>query len=275
MAKREDTWWAHALLVGGCILCILPLLRIFSVSLRPGDKLLATSLDVIPKGATFESYVQVFSDTLFLRWLVNSLILSFLTAAISVALSATAAYALSRYRFPLRKSVMVFLLASQMIPVVVLLLPLYFLLQNMHLLNTYSGLITATCVYTIPFSVWILKGYFDTIPRELEEAGKVDGLSDVGAFWRIVVPLSVPGLSIAGLFSFTTVWNEYIVARVILQESEFYTWPIGLFELQGDFNTRWGMFAASSVMVTIPVLGVFLYSSRWLLSGLTAGSVKG
>ncbi len=274
MAK-EKTWWVHTILVGGCMIAIFPLIRIFSVSLRPGDKIMSTDLSIIPDGATFNSYVQVFQETLFLRWIWNSVVVTLLTAAISVCLSATAAYALSRYRFPMRKSIMVFLLSTQMIPVVVLLLPLYFLLQKMRLIDSYAGVVMTTSVGTIPFCVWLLKGYFDTVPRELEDAGKVDGLSDVGAFWRIVLPLSIPGLAVAGLFSFTAVWNEYIIARVILQSSEFYTWPIGLFELQGDFNSRWGMFAAASIMVSLPVLVLFLYSSRWLLTGLTAGSVKG
>ena len=136
-------------------------------------------------------------------------------------------------------------------------------------------MIIAYSVSSLPFSIWILKGYYDTIPRSLEEAAMVDGTTRFGAFYRVVLPLSTPALAIAFLFNFTSAWNEYLVARVILTDSYKYTWTLGLFELQGQFTTQWGMFAAGSVLVTIPVLAVFLYSSKWLISGLTLGSVKG
>ena len=275
--KSEDrgAWWVHGLLWVFCGLSIYPLLRIITVSLRPGDKILSTDLSLIPEGATFASYIQVFTETNFVSWLVNSIAITGLTSLIGVTLSATAAYALSRYKFPLRGGILIFLMATQMVPAVMLLLPLYFMLQKLGILNTYAGVIVAYSVTTLPFSIWLLKGYFDTIPRSLEEAAQVDGLTPVGSFWRVVLPLSTPSLAIALLFNVTQAWNEYIVARVVLQTSELYTWPLGLFELQGNFETRWGMFAAASVAVTIPVLGVFLYSARWLLSGMTLGGVKG
>ena len=266
---------SHGLLVLACLSTILPLLRIIAVSLRPGDKLFTTDFELWPKVTTMANYVEVFTSTNFLRWLGNSVIITAVTAAIGVSLAATAAYALSRYRFPMRASILIFLMATQMIPVVVLLLPLYFMLRRLGLIDTYAGVIAAYSVSTLPFCVWLLKGYFDTVPRSLDEAAQVDGLTEVGAFWRVVLPLSTPSLAIAMLFSITQAWNEYIVARVILQTSELYTWPLGLFELQGDFSARWGLFAAASVLVSIPVVVVFLMSSRWLLGGLTMGSVKG
>jgi arabinogalactan oligomer/maltooligosaccharide transport system permease protein len=254
---------------------VFPLLRILSVSLRPGDKIFTTELSLFPDTPTLDNYKDVFFETNFFDWLLNSILVTGMTAMIGVALSATAAYALSRYRFPLRGSILIFLMATQMVPVVMLLLPLYFVLQKLQLINTYIGVVVAYSVTTLPFCVWLLKGYFDTIPRSLEEAAQVDGLTAIGSFWRVVLPLSTPSLAIAMLFSVTQAWNEYIVARVILQTSELYTWPLGLFELQGGFDTRWGLFAAGSVAVTVPVLMVFLYSARWLLSGLTLGGVKG
>lgn len=273
--RLQNPWWAHVILWIACFLCIYPLLRIISVSLRPGDKILSTDLSLIPEGASFDSFRQVFMETGFFHWLTNSLIITGLTAVMGVSLSASAAYALSRFKFPGRGGVLVFLMATQMVPAVMLLLPLYFMLQKLTLLNTYAGVIVAYSVTTLPFSIWLLKGYFDTIPRSLEEAALVDGLTPIGTFLRIILPLSTPSLAIALLFNVTQAWNEYIVARVVLQSSELYTWPLGLFELQGNFETKWGMFAAASVAVTIPVLAVFLYSAKWLLSGMTLGGVKG
>ena len=245
------------------------------MSLRPGDKIFSTEFQIFPDVVTLENFRMVFADTDFFMWLFNSIIITGLTSVIAVCLSATAGYALSRYKVPMRTGLFIFLMATQMMPAVMLLLPLYFMLQKVGMVDTYAGVIVVYMMTTVPFCVWLLKGYFDTVPRSLEQAAMVDGLTEVQAFWKVVLPLSTPSLAIAMLFSITQVWNEYIVARVILQSSEIYTWPLGLFELQGEFDTRWGMFAAASVLVTIPVTTVFLYSSRWLLSGLTVGSVKG
>jgi arabinogalactan oligomer/maltooligosaccharide transport system permease protein len=271
----KQTWWVHLCLILACIMSIYPILRIFSVSLRSSDNILSTDLSLIPADASWQAYWRVMQETGFFSWLANSLAITCMTAFLGVSLAATAAYALSRFSFSLRAPILVFLMSTQMMPAVMLLLPLYFMLRKMNLLDTYAGVIVAYSVTTLPFSVWLLKGYFDTIPKSLEEAAKVDGLTTVGSFWRIVLPLSTPSLAIAFLFNVTQAWNEYIVARVVLQSSENYTWPLGLFELQGDFETKWAMFAAASVLVTLPVLAVFLYSAKWLLSGLTLGGVKG
>lgn len=265
----------HLVIIICCFICIYPLLRIFSISLRPGDKLFSTDLSLIPDGATFSAYVSLLKNTNFLRWLWNSLVITIATSFIGVSLALTAAYAFSRFRFPGKKIGMIILLSSQMIPAGMLILPLFLMIMKMNLMNSYLGMIIAYSVSSLPFSIWILKGYYDTIPRSLEEAALVDGTSAVGAFWRIILPLSTPALSIAFLFNFTTAWNEYLVARVVLFSSQQYTWTLGLFELQGQYLTQWGMFAAGSMLVTIPVLIVFLYSSKWLISGLTLGSVKG
>ena len=269
----------HLLIHAGLILVseafVYPLLRIFSVSLRPGDKLFSMDLSIIPAGATLISYSKLLKDTMFLHWLWNSLLITLATSFIGVSLASTAAYSFSRFRFPGKKAGMILLLSSQMIPAGMLILPLFLMIMKLKLMNTYLGMIIAYSVSSLPFSIWILKGYYDTIPRSLEEAALVDGTSQVGAFWRIILPLSTPALSIAFLFNFTTAWNEYLVARVVLFSAKQYTWTLGLFELQGQFITQWGMFAAGSMLVTIPVLCVFLYSSKWLISGLTLGSVKG
>lgn len=265
----------HLALIAAALICIYPLSRIFTVSIRPGDRIISTDLALIPDGATFLSYIKLLKETFFLRWLFNSLVITVATSLIGVSLASTAAYAFSRFNFFGKKSAMIILLSTQMIPAGMLILPLFLMIMKMNLMNTYLGMIIAYSVSSLPFSIWILKGYYDTIPRSLEEAAMVDGTGHIGAFWRVILPLSTPALSIAFLFNFTAAWNEYLVARVVLFSSKQYTWTLGLFELQGQFITQWGMFAAGSMLVTIPVLLVFLYSSKWLVSGLTLGSVKG
>jgi len=265
----------HFIILIAVIIAVYPLIRIFSVSIRPGDKIISTDLSIIPQGASFISYLKLFKETYFLRWLWNSLIITLTTSFIGVSLASTAAYAFSRFNFFGKKSGMIILLSTQMIPAGMLILPLFLMIMKLNLMNTYLGMVIAYSVSSLPFSIWILKGYYDTIPKSLEEAAMVDGTGYIGAFYRIILPLSTPALSIAFLFNFTTAWNEYLVARVVLFSSKQYTWTLGLFELQGQFITQWGMFAAGSMLVTIPVLLVFLYSSKWLVSGLTLGSVKG
>ncbi|MEF3279608.1 MAG: ABC transporter permease subunit [Elusimicrobiota bacterium] len=273
--KKAKPIIIHALIIIAVIIATYPLIRIFSVSIRPGDKIISTDLSIIPDNASFISYIKLFKETYFVRWIFNSLLITITTSFIGVILASTAAYAFSRFNFFGKKWGLTLLLLTQMIPAGMLILPLYLMIMKLNLINTYLGMIIAYSVSSLPFSIWILKGYYDTIPRSLEEAAMVDGCSHIGSFYKIILPLSTPALSIAFLFNFTMAWNEYLVARVVLYHPQNYTWTLGLFELQGQFITQWGMFAAGSIIITIPVLLIFLYSSKWLISGLTLGSVKG
>lgn len=272
----------HLVLIFSCLIAVYPVLRIFTISLRPGDRLLSTDLAIIPKDAALDSYREVLfgnpekrraSD--FFLWLWNSLAITATTAIIGVILSATAGYAFSRFRFPGRTPGLIFLLTTQMIPAGMLLLPLYIMLTRLNLINTYLGLVIAYSVTAVPFSIWILKGYYDTIPIDLEEAARVDGCNVLGAFYRIILPLSTPALAIVFLFNFMSAWSEYMVARVVLQKGPMYTWPLGLWTYAGQYTLAAGRFAAASILVAVPAMALFLYSSKWLITGLTLGSVKG
>ena len=156
-----------------------------------------------------------------------------------------------------------------------LMVPLYLLAVKLGMVNSYRGLVIAYSVSSVPFSIWILKGYYDSIPTTLEEAAMIDGASRMYTFTKIILPLTTPALAIAFLFNFMNSWNEFMLARIMLPKAGMFTWPLGLQTLQGQFQTLWGVYAASSVMLSIPVIILFLYSSKWLVSGLTAGSVKG
>ncbi|MEA5078705.1 MAG: sugar ABC transporter permease [Anaerolineaceae bacterium] len=277
---REDSPFKRILIHGAlwiaCFLAVFPVLRVFAVSLRPGNRLLSTDLSLIPPDATFESYRVILFDKPFLSWIWNSLAITIATAVIGVLLAATSAYAFSRWKFPGRTVGLVFLLSTQMIPASMLMIPIYILAIKLGLVGTYRGLVIAYCVSSVPFSIWILKGYYDTIPIDLEEAARIDGASQLQAFTQILLPLSTPALAITFLFNFTTAWNDYLLARVMLGSQEaLLTWPLGLQRLQGQFQTQWGLFSAASILVMIPVVALFLYSAKWLISGLTMGSVKG
>lgn len=266
----------HAVLILACIMAAYPVLRIISVSLRPDNRLLSTDMSIIPDDATTDNYRTVLVEKDFLLWLWNSLIITVSTAIIGVTVASTSAYAFSRWHFPGKTAGLVFLLATQMIPAAMLMVPLYIAAIRLGLVGTWRGLVIAYSVGSVPFSIWILKGYYDTVPYELEQAAMIDGAGRMGAFFRIILPLSTPALAIAFLFNFTQVWNDFLLARIMVQQTaDKLTWPLGLQRLQGQFQTDWGEFSAAALMVSVPVMAVFLVSSKWLISGLTLGSVKG
>jgi arabinogalactan oligomer/maltooligosaccharide transport system permease protein len=264
----------HLALIIACVATIYPALRVISVSLRPGDRLLSTDLSIIPPDATLGNYVTVLTGA-FPSFLWNSLIITVSTAMFGVILAATSAYAFSRWKFPGRGPGLIFLLATQMIPAAMLTVPIYILAVRLGLFDSYRGLVLAYSVSSIPFSIWILKGYYDTIPVDLEEAAMIDGASPLMAYFRIILPLSTPALAIVFLFSFMSAWNDYLVARIMLQKETMLTWTLGFQRMQGQFQTQWGDFSAASILISVPVLALFMYSSKWLISGLTLGSVKG
>jgi arabinogalactan oligomer/maltooligosaccharide transport system permease protein len=265
----------HLFLILACIVAVYPLVRVFTLSIGPISKSFVDPFVIIPKDASPINYIRLFADKDFIQWILNSLAITVSVSLIGLALSATGAYAFSRWKFPGRTFGLVFLLTSQAIPAGMLLIPIYLMLARLGLVNSYRGLVLAYSVTAVPFSIWILKGYYDTVPFDLEESAMIDGCSRLSAFWRIVLPLSTPALAVVFLNNFMAAWSEFIVAYRILTKPELLTWPLGLNALQGQFQTEWGMYAAGSLMITIPVLALFLYSSKWLVSGLTLGSVKG
>lgn len=257
------------------IATLYPILTVVTISLRPGNRLLSTSLDIIPDGATLESYVSLFRDQPFLRWLFNSTFVALCVTIFATALASTAGYAFSRFKFPGHRAGLTLLLITQMFPATMLLLPMFLMLAKLKLMNSYLGLIAIYSATALPFTIWQMKGYYDTIPRELEEAALLDGASRVRTFYSIILPLAAPALVITALFSFLTAWSEYIVAAQVLLTEELFTLPLGLKQFQASMTTEWGLYAAGSIVVSIPVVALFLYLSKWLVSGLTLGSVKG
>jgi arabinogalactan oligomer/maltooligosaccharide transport system permease protein len=191
-----------------------------------------------------------------------------------VALASIGGYAFSRFRFVGRQSLLVSILTTQMFPATMLLLPLYILVAQLHLLDTYLGLMIFYTSTALPFCVWQMKGFYDTIPISLEDAARVDGCTRTEVFWRVTLPLAVPGLVITAFFSFMTAWSEYIVAAQVMQVEEMFTLPLGLKSLQTNMSTDWGLYAAAAILVSLPVIIIFLLLSRYLVTGLTLGSVK-
>ena len=264
----------HAVLIVFSAIAVYPALNVLSISLRQGNRLRSTDLAIIPADWTLASYVELFTEQPFLTWLFNSLLVSGLVTLTGVALASIAGYAFSRYSFTGRRAMMLAILTTQMFPATMLLLPLYILIARLGLVNTYLGLLVFYTSTALPFCVWQMKGFYDTIPASLEEAARIDGCSRAAAFWRVILPLAAPGLVITALFSFMTAWSEYIVAAQVMQDEAMFTLPLGIKGFQASLSSQWGLYAAASLLVSVPVVILFLSLSRYLVSGLTLGSVK-
>jgi arabinogalactan oligomer/maltooligosaccharide transport system permease protein len=271
----------HLILITFTGLTLLPVLLVLRKAVTPGQEF-ALTLNPIPPEVTLDHFRTVVGSSLpdgtwlFGRQLLNSLLAAGGTTLLGVFLACTAAYAFSRFRFPGRRFGMLTFLVVQMFPATLLMIPLYIILSRMGLLNSIAGLMLVYATTAIPFCVWALKGYFDTIPRELEEAALIDGASRLYIFYGIILPLARPAIAVTALFCFMTAWNEYILAATFLGQETSYTLPVLIKSYVGEYgSTQWGSFAAGAVIVSIPVVALFYALQKHLVAGLTAGSVKG
>ncbi|MDX2013445.1 MAG: sugar ABC transporter permease [Myxococcaceae bacterium] len=270
----------HVGLVLACVVALYPVLWVVKLALAP-TQALSLSASPIPDAVTFDHFRDVVGATdsqgrwLFGRQLLASVVVSGLTTLVGLSLAVTAAYALSRFRFPGKDAGMQTLLITQMFPATLMLVPLFSLLQTLGLLDSWGGLILVYSTSSLPFCVWMLKGYFDTIPRELEEAAVMDGASPWQVFVKVVLPLARPALAVTALFSFMTAWNEFILAATLINDAARFTLPVALQQYVGEWKTEWGHFAAGALLVSAPVMALFFALQRYLVGGLTAGAVKG
>ncbi len=282
-------FWLHLFLVIFTVLSTYPILWVIVVGFSgqqalafadvPADPGFLDRLRAImpwPQAWSLDNFRDVLTEQPFLTWMLNSAIIAALTTVLGVFLACTAAYAFSRFQFPGRKAGMMSFLVSQMFPGTLLLVPIYIIItQWLGLGNSFIGLVLVYSVTAIPFCVWMMKGYFDTIPIEIEESAIMDGASRQVIFFRIILPLAKPAVAVTALFSFMTAWNEFILAATFLEEEMKYTAPVGLKFFVGGFASQWGYFAAGSIIISLPVVLLFLYLQKYLVSGLTAGGVKG
>ena len=280
---RRSRWTGplvHAGLVLVCAATLYPVLWVVGMALSPGQGAL-TGLWPLPAHPTLSNFRELLGATdaaghlLFLRQLGNSILVSGLSTAVGMLLSMSAAYAMSRFEFAGRRAGLTALLATQMFPGTMMIVPLYAIMNHLGLLNSVGGLVLVYATTSMPFCVWMLKGYFDTIPRDLEEAALLDGASHGQIFRRVVLPLARPALAVTALFSFMTAWNEFILAATFLDDESRFTAPVALQRFVGAYKTEWGHFAAGAIVVSVPVMALFFALQKHLVGGLTAGGVKG
>jgi multiple sugar transport system permease protein len=261
-----------------CFATLLPLYTIVATSIKPlGD--VRSTFEWIPSDVTLQPYIDIWKTVPLARYFLNSLIVSTGATMFSVTLAIFAAYAISRYRFRGRSGFSLVVLSTQMFPGILFLLPLFVIFVNIErvtgikLYGSYAGLIITYMTFSLPISIWMLTGYFNSIPRELEEAAMVDGATPMGALWRVLIPVSLPGIIAVVIYCFIVAWGEVLFASVLTTDSTR-TLAIGMRNYSSQSNVYWNQLMAASVVVSIPVVVAFLALQRFIVGGLTAGGVK-
>jgi len=273
--------FVHAILLVASAAVLYPVLWVLRLALSPSGRLGEPGALPIPTEVSLQSFSEFifqkdfYGRPLFFIQLGNSLLVSGAATLVGVLFALTSAYGFSRFAFPLKKAGMSAMLLSQMFPAVVTAVPLLFLLDALGLFGTTAGLVLIYATSSVPFSIWMLKGYFDVIPKDLDESARLDGASSWIVFTRILLPLVRPGIGLTALFAFMNAYNEFIMASVFLDDVTRYTLPVTLQQSVGGFDPNWGVFAAGSLVLSVPVCIVFFFVQRQMIEGMTAGAVKG
>lgn len=271
--KRQKVAVLVALTFGACF-SGLPVLWMLLSSFKSNTEIFEYPPRLVTPGFSFDAYTSILTDPAKLRFFANSYFVALSVTLLTLLVAVLAAYAFSRYEFPGKKVLNVVIISVQAVPPITLLIPYFGLVVALGLYNTYPGLIFTYMVFTLPYAIIMMTGYFNTLPRELDEAVKVDGAGPLTALWRILVPISVPGLVSVGLYTFMIAWNEYLFALTLTRTEDMRTVPIGIQLLMGQHSFDWNEMMAMSVLGCIPVLVLFLFFQRYFMSGMTAGAVK-
>jgi len=290
-SRMKDVWWRHLVGIVGIVVALFPVVYVVSSAFNrdntlSGAQLIPTHVTLHNFGNLLHNNVQTSgggkADAPYLHWILNTTVVAGGTAIVSTMLGALAAYAFSRFRFKGRRFGMLALLLIQMFPQFVAVAAIYLLVYNLGGvfpalgLNSSLALIVDYLGGAMGVQTWLMKGFFDTIPTELDESARVDGATPSQIFWGVVLPLATPVLVVVGLISFITTLNEFVLASALLQTNGHYTLSVGLYQfINQQYGQRWGPFTAGALMAAIPVTLVFLFLQKWIVSGLTAGSVKG
>lgn len=273
---RGNSILLHATVIFASVIAVFPLVWILLSSFKPKQWIQSSQITLV-KEPTLANYQYLLSNTDFLVWFRNSAVVALFTMIFGIAMSASAGYAISRFRFPGKRPLMWTFLITQMFPVAILIVPIYTIMAALGLINTPASLVIAYCTVAVPFCTWMLKGYFDTIPVEIDEAGRVDGLGPYGTFWRLILPLARPGLAVTAFYTFLTAWGEVAYASAFLNTNDKFTLAYGLqtFVPKDPTLPLWELLTPAAVLITIPSGIVFFFAQKHLVAGLTAGGTKG
>jgi ABC-type glycerol-3-phosphate transport system permease component len=267
--------WLYVCAIAISAFALFPIYYVAITSLKPRSEIYTRTPDLWPSDPQWHQYTRVLGEGHVGRALVNSLIIAGATTLICVVVAGMAAYALARLDIPLKRTLLMLILTTQMFPLVVLIIPLFVLMRNADLIGTYQGLVITYLAFTVPLAIWIMRGFIVTIPEELEHAAMIDGATRVGAMFRVILPIAGPGLVATATLSFIAAWNEFMLALTFMNEEQRKTLPLVLQSFVGRGDTDWGAVMATSVIYTLPVVIFFLLLRKRLMLGMTAGAVKG
>lgn len=268
-------FFSYLLLTILIIFSLFPAAWMILTSFKPMNEIYKSPPKIIIQNPTFLNYTRVLFKSNIPRAFLNSVVVAFFTILLNLVISILAAYGLTRYKFKGSETISIGMLFGQMLPAVVIVIPLYMIYNKLRLIDTYSALIIANLTVTVPMSVLMLKSFFLTIPRELEEAAKIDGCSNFGTIFRIIIPLAVPGIIAVTIYSFLHAWDEFLYALNFINSASIKTLPIAITEFKGQFVMDWGGMMSASVIISIPLMVLFLLCSKYFIKGLSEGAIKG
>jgi multiple sugar transport system permease protein len=266
---------SYAVMIFLAVLSIGPLLWMLLTSFKVDDDIVTRTMVYFPTRFTLDNYIKLWNQSGYPVLVINSLITTVMTVAICLFTGTIASYAFSRFHFPGRTPLMLGYLVVRMFPAVLMIIPLFIVMRNLKLFDTSLGLAVAYTSFLLPLFVWMLKGFFDAAPKELESAARIDGSTRIGAMFRIVIPIARNGLVATCVFVAIAAWNEYLFALMLTSSTGSRTWPVGLQLMVGEFQLPWGMLAAGGIISIIPVIVLFALVQRVMVAGITAGAVKG
>ena len=258
----------------GAVFAGFPVFWMLVSSFKSNPEIFELPPRVFTENFSFDAYSTILTDPAKRRFFINSYVVSLSVTVLTLVVAILAGYALSRFEFPFKRSLNMIVVSVQAVPPITLLIPYFGLMVTLHLYNTYPALILTYMVFTLPYAIIMMTGYFNTLPRELDEAVKVDGAGTMTALWRILVPISIPGLVSVGIYTFMIAWNEYLFALTLTRTENMRTVPIGIQLLMGQHSFKWNEMMAMSILGCLPVLILFLFFQRYFIGGMTAGSVK-
>ena len=265
----------YAAALGLAAQAVLPLLWMLSTSLKPPREVFATPPTLVPAAPTLENFFRLVTDSLFLTYFKNSVVVSGLTVVLTMVVGAAGAYSLTRFSFPGRAALAKLILCTYMFAPIMIVIPIYILARRFGIVNTHTALVLSYSSFCLPFALWLLRAFFQSIPIELEEAAHVDGAGRVRAVVYIVAPLALPGLLATSIFTFTLAWNDYIFTRILIASDELKTLPVGVQDLFAAAVVDWGLIMAAGMLITIPALAFFMAVQRHLVAGWGSGGLKG
>ena len=273
--KESSGPMTYIFLIGFSLLVFFPMAWMLVTSFKTIEESFSVPPRWLPETISFQAYADIWSKYPFFFYLRNSAIVVFFSTLISLSVSCLAGFAASRSTSRMKKPFLTFLLVLQMFPAIMLLIPYYKMLAALHFIDTLQGLILPNIAFTMPFCTWMMMGYFNTIPRELEQAAMIDGCTRLQYFIRVILPLSLPGISATSIYSFIQVWNEYMFSLTLQTSEKMKTLTVGVGQMAGEYRTMWNEMMAAGLLASLPLIIAFMFFQKYFISTLTAGAVKG